>query len=257
MHTIFTTSADGSQVAYERHGAGPALLLLHGGGGSRQEWQAAGYIERLQDYFTVITLDLRGHGESAAPLDPAGYTSYKMGQDMLAVADACGMDHFALWGMSFGGKIGRYLAVQSERVDKIVLMGTLMGLGVAGKPRQDAIDFCAHWPPILQAQHDGALDIASLSQHDQEFLQGFNVPAILGWVRAMLDWPAVEPADFRCPALWLVGAEDKNAMQSVKEYEAVLPGSQVNLQVIAGLDHEQVFEAVEQVLPLMLRFMQG
>jgi pimeloyl-ACP methyl ester carboxylesterase len=254
MNTLFTISPDGTRVAYDRCGTGPAIVLLHGGGGMRQEWHQAGYVRRLQDKFTVITIDLRGHGESGLLTDPADYTTDKMGQDILSVADACGVDCFTIWAMSFGGKISRYLAVQSKRVAKIILMGTPLGLGVSGEPRQDAIDFCAHWPPIVKAQRDGTLDIDSLSQDDQDFLRRFNVPVVLAWVRAMLDWPTIEPADFRCPTLWLVGSKDRHAMVSLDEYKDSLDGSKVQVHIVESLDHEQVFSEIDRVFPTMMAF---
>lgn len=254
MDTLFTDSPDGSRVAYDRSGSGPAIVLLHGGGGSRQDWHQAGYVRRLQDSHTVIAVDLRGHGESDLPTDPADYTIEKMTQDILAVADACEVKQFALWGMSFGGKVGRYLAVQSERLARLVLMGTPLGPGVAGEQRQAAMDFCAHWPPILQALREGSLDFETLTGEDQELLKGLNIAAMLGWVRAMLDWGPVEPVDLRCPTLWLVGSEDRQAMASVREYEEALKGSRVTVSILAGLNHEQVFDEIERVLPSLLAF---
>ena len=141
MNTLFTTSPDGTRVAYDRSGTGPAIMLLHGGGSMRQEWHEAGYVRRLRDNFTVIAVDLRGHGESGMPTDPADYTTDKMGQDILAVADTCGVECFIVWGMSYGGKVSRYVAVQSERVAKLILMGTPLGPGVSSERRQEAIDF--------------------------------------------------------------------------------------------------------------------
>jgi len=254
VSTLFTDSPDGTRVAYDCSGTGPAIVLLHGGGGSRQEWHHAGYVSRLRDNYTVIAVDLRGHGESGLPTGPADYTVQKMLQDILAAVDACGVKQFALWGMSYGGKVGRYLAVQSERVAKLVLMGTPLGLGVTGEQRQEAIDFCAHWPPIMQALRDGVLDFESLSQKDQELLKGLNVAAMLGWVTEMLDWGSVEPADFRCPTLWLVGSEDRRAMASVRQYEEALKGSRVQVSILEGLNHEQVFDEIDRVLPIMLAF---
>jgi pimeloyl-ACP methyl ester carboxylesterase len=256
MSTLFANSPDGIRVAYDRSGAGPALVLLHGGGGTRQDWHAAGYVDRLRDSYTVVALDLRGHGESGLPTDPAQYTTDKLGEDILAVADACGVEQFTIWGMSYGGKVGRYLAAHSERVTKLVLMGTPMGLGVSGQRRQQALDFCGHWPPILQAQREGSLDLKTLPQHDQDMLQNFDLEVMLGWVRAMLHWPAIEPADFLCPTLWLVGSEDPYAMATYKEYEASLAGSQVQVQFLQGLDHDQVFDQIDQVLPILLAFTQ-
>ncbi len=124
MNTFLTTSLDGTQIAYDHIGTGPALILLHGGGSSRQDWHDEGYVKHLQENFTVITLDLRGHGESDLPTGPADYAIDKMMQDILAVADVCGVERFTIWGFSFGGRIGRYLAAQSGRVDKIILMCT-------------------------------------------------------------------------------------------------------------------------------------
>jgi pimeloyl-ACP methyl ester carboxylesterase len=254
MNTLFAASPDGMRVAYDLCGSGPAILLLHGGGTNRQDWHDAGYVNRLRDSFTVIALDLRGHGESSLPTDPADYTIDKMEGDILAVADACGVERFAIWAMSYGGKVGRYLAVHSDRVSKMVLMGTPLGPGVVGERRQQAVDFCAHWPPIVQAQQAGTLDLDTLSEMDRDMLGRLNVPAMLGWVRAMLDWPSVEPADFRCPTLWLVGSEDAHAMASIEEYQESLEGSRVEVLVVKGLDHEGVFDEIDQVFPMMLAF---
>jgi pimeloyl-ACP methyl ester carboxylesterase len=218
----------------------------------RQVWHEAGYISHLQSDFTVVTVDLRGHGESGMPTDPAEYTSEKMSQDILAVADACSVKRFIIWAMSYGTKICRYLSVHSERVTKLIMMEAQLGLGASDQLRQDAVDFCAHWPPILQAQRDGTLDLESLSQSDQDMIKSFNVPLVLPWVRALLDWPSIEPADFRCPTLWLAGSEDQHAIASIKEREESLKGSLVQVHIIEGLDHSQVFDEIDRVFPTML-----
>ena len=232
-------------------------MLLHGGGGSRQEWHETGYVSRLQEHFTVIAMDLRGHGESALPEDPADYTTDKLCQDSLTVADACSIERFSLWGMSYGGKVGRYLVVRSERVANCVLIGTPLGPGVSGQPRQDALDFCAHWFPIVRARRADTLDLTSLSANDQKLLQRLNVPAMLGWVRAMLDWPAIVPTDFRCPTLWVIGSEDRLAMDSLRAYEESLKASRVQVHLVEGLDHEQTFDEIDRVFPTMLTFIQA
>lgn len=257
METLFANSPDNVRIAYDRSGTGPAIVLIHGGGSSRQDWHEEGYVRRVQEDFTVITLDLRGHGESDLPTDPADYTTDKMEQDILAVADACGVENFIIWGMSYGGKIGRYLASRSERVVKIILMGTPMGPGATGNLRQEIENSCTRWPPILQAQRDGTLDLDSLSEADRDFLLHFNVPVILAWGQAMLDWPSIQPADFMCPTLWLIGSEDQQAMDSAREYEQSLKGSRVQLQIVEGLNHLQVFEKIDRVIPTMLAFNQS
>ena len=257
MNTLYTNSPDGTQIAYERSGAGPALVLLHGGGNSGQMWHEAGYVERLESHFTVIVPDLRGHGESGSPIEPSDYTTGKMIQDVVAVADACGVERFIIWGFSFGGKVGRYVATHSERVAKIILMGTPLGGGVSDEFRQYFEDFCAHWSPILQAQREGTLNLNSLSEEDRELSQRTNVPAMAAWGRAMIEWPVVEPADFLCPTLWLVGSEDRFAMSTVRKYERSLMASKIQLHIVEGLDHGQVFNEIDKVFATLLAFSQS
>jgi ferredoxin len=112
VDTSFVTLPDGSRIAYDVCGNGPAVLLLHGGGGSRREWHDAGYVARLQDEFTVITMDLRGHGESAAPTAPADYAIGRLLEDILAVADACGiLRGITDWGVAESVACANYYAV--------------------------------------------------------------------------------------------------------------------------------------------------
>jgi pimeloyl-ACP methyl ester carboxylesterase len=254
MTTLFATSPDGLKIAYDRIGTGPALVLLHGGGGSRQVWHEVGYVKRLQDAFTVIPIDLRGHGESDAPTEPGDYTIDKMMQDVLAVADACGVECFTLWGHSFGGKVGRHIAAHSRRVAKIVLMGSPLGNYISPQFRKEIKAFPAHWLPIIQAQRNGTLDLDSLSRDDRELWEDTNVPAMLGWGPAMLNWPPVEPADFHCPVLWLVGSEDSGAMVSVRKYKSSLEDTLVQLHILDGLDHFQVFQEIDASFAPMLAF---
>jgi len=73
----------------------------------------------------------------------------------------------------------------------------------------------------------------------------------------MLNWHVVEPADFRCPALWLVGSEDRVAMITVREYEQSLKASKVQLHIVEGLNHGQVFDEIDRVFATMLAFTQS
>jgi pimeloyl-ACP methyl ester carboxylesterase len=100
--TRFVASADGTRIAYDVQGRGPALILLPGRGFPRRTWHEYGYSSRLQDQFTVITLDHRNEGESETPTHLGGYTIDHYIADIHAVADACGMPHFLVWGTPSG-----------------------------------------------------------------------------------------------------------------------------------------------------------
>jgi pimeloyl-ACP methyl ester carboxylesterase len=256
MNTSSIVVPDGTQIFYDVVGDGSVIILLHGGGGgqSRKSWHEMGYVARLKNEFKVITMDIRGHGDSDKPTNPAAYAIQTMCNDVLAVADACGVERFTLWGFSYGGNIGRYLAAQSDRVEKIIVMGVPFGQAAAGEFRQFIIDFRAHWQPILQAQEAGTFDPATLSDEDKDVMAHMDVPVTLGWLIAMLDWGLNGPDDLLCPVLWLSGSENEGTVASMKVYKETAVSSNVQIQIIDGLNHPQEFEEIERVFPTMLAF---
>lgn len=257
MKTLYTRSPDNQQIAYSLSGSGPSLVLLHGGGSSREIWGETGYLDALGSEFTLITPDLRGHGESAKPTDPADYTEQKMTADILAVADACGAETFYLLGMSFGAKLARYLGAGSDRVEKLVMMATLLGQGTASSIRQQVLEFTGHWQPLLSQLNDGELEEKDLEPDDRETLEFLDVPVVMAWGQAMLDWGEVEAKDFLCPTLWLVGDQDQGPLESYQAYQDSLPGSKVRARILAGLDHPGTLTEIDQTLPLIKDFLTG
>jgi pimeloyl-ACP methyl ester carboxylesterase len=122
----FVTASDGIRLAYECHGAGPAVLLIHGFGSSRiQNWKSTGWYGGLAEAgFCVVAMDCRGHGDSGKPHDPALYGHDRMAEDAIAVMDAAAAAQPFVLGYSMGGYIGlRLLAAHPERVRKLAIAG--------------------------------------------------------------------------------------------------------------------------------------
>ena len=71
------------RIAWERHGGGDPLLLIHGLGYARWGWEPV--VEPLEQSFDVILFDNRGIGESDAP--PGPYTVAELAADAVQVLD--------------------------------------------------------------------------------------------------------------------------------------------------------------------------
>ena len=122
----FVTASDGTALAYERHGEGPAVVLVHGFGSSRmQNWKSTGWYGALTGAgFAIVAMDCRGHGDSGKPHDPQSYGHDRMAQDVLAVMDGCSLSSALVLGYSMGGFIGlRLLAFFPQRVVKLAIAG--------------------------------------------------------------------------------------------------------------------------------------
>lgn len=218
--TRFAASTDGTRIAYDVTGSGPVVILLHGGGENRRSWHAAGYVSRLAAEFTVVTMDIRGNGESDKPPTAAAYAPARLNQDVLAVANAVKAERFVIWGFSYGANVGRYLAAVSDRVRGMVYIGIPFGPAADGVFR------------------DRILGMA-------------NRPA---WLAALLDYPPIEPSHMRSPTLWVVGTANEGAYASAKAYQPKLAGTKVSLALVDGLTHAQEFASIDRVFSKQLDF---
>ena len=76
---------DGVKIYYEVHGSGPPLILTHGYSSTSAMWQ--GQIEALSKQHQLILWDMRGHGQSDYPDDPAAYSEALTVADIAALLD--------------------------------------------------------------------------------------------------------------------------------------------------------------------------
>jgi pimeloyl-ACP methyl ester carboxylesterase len=107
------------EMYYEEYGVGEPLALLHGFGGSGQNWHP--FTAELSERHRLIVVDLRGHGYSTNPENK--FTHRKAASDVFLLLDKLGIDHFSAMGISTGGMALLHMATsQPERIDSMVLI---------------------------------------------------------------------------------------------------------------------------------------
>ncbi len=114
---------DGVSLYYEVHGEGPALLLSHGYSATSQMW--GGQVDALSRRFKLIVWDMRGHGRSDYPDDPAAYSEAATVADMAALLDAVGARTAIVGGLSLGGYMSlAFNLAHPERVRSLLIIDT-------------------------------------------------------------------------------------------------------------------------------------
>jgi 3-oxoadipate enol-lactonase len=104
----------------------PALVFSHSLGCDLGMW--APQMPDLLDHFQILRYDTRGHGASAIPA--GDYTLDQLGQDVLALADKLNLSRLAFCGISMGGAVGQWLAINApQRLTKLVLANTSAKFG--------------------------------------------------------------------------------------------------------------------------------
>ena len=115
-------SVRGIELAYEVSGEGVPIVLLHGFPFNRTLWHEQ--VEALRERYTVITVDLRGHGETHAPVD-APATMDEMAEDVAALLDELQFERVVLGGLSMGGYVAlAFYRLFPARVRALVLADT-------------------------------------------------------------------------------------------------------------------------------------
>ena len=118
--TRFAQTAD-VRIAFDREGAGPPLLLMHGAEASRLMFGAL--MPHLSRHFSVIAYDQRDCGDSEGP--EAASTLADLADDAQRLIDSLGLGRAHVFGSSFGGRVAQALALLHPRsVDRLVLGST-------------------------------------------------------------------------------------------------------------------------------------
>lgn len=185
----FVVRPDGTRIAYDVAGSGPAAILLHGLTSSRQAWEPVTALLRSQ--FTCVRLDFRGHGESSTA--PA-YDLLSLVGDVHAVAEHLSLTGPAVVGHSLGATVAAlYAAVHDARAVVCVDQGLRFG-DFAARIQPLAVDLHGDRPMEAVMEFERGLVLepyAGIAELEERVL-AFDPAIVLGlWERA-LDTPPEE-----------------------------------------------------------------
>ena len=250
MQTV--TSPDGTEIAFERSGTGPPLVLVHGTAGDRTDWRTVQ--PALAETFTVYAMDRRGRGESG---DASTYAIEREFEDVATVVESIGRSAFLL-GHSFGAICALEAAVRTNGLRTLVLYEppvSVDGEEVASEEGLERLEAL-----IAEDDADEALtvflrDVAGVSQEEIDVLREgpewaagtaaiHTVPREIRAVNAYRS----ELDRFRTletPTRLLVGSESPPFLRGFSEVvDEVLPNSR--LVTLSGQGHQGMNTAPEQ-----------
>jgi pimeloyl-ACP methyl ester carboxylesterase len=230
-----TIDRAGVSIHYEVHGPdkAPPILLSHGYGATCRMWD--GQIAAFADRYRLVLWDMRGHGESGDPRDPALYSQALTVGDMAAVLDASGIERAVIAGLSLGGVMSlAFHIAHPERVRALMLFDTGPGFRNPEARRQ--------WNERAEARAgeleekglavSGGGDETRLGRHR-------SAQGLAGAARGMLaqfDSSLIDSLpSIAVPTLVLVGAEDHHFLGAADYMAAKIPGARKI--VIPGAGH--------------------
>jgi pimeloyl-ACP methyl ester carboxylesterase len=185
-------------------GEGRPFVLIHGYfSNAFTNWIRYGHAARLAEAgFRVIMPDLRAHGESAKPHDPAAYPPDILAEDGFALVEHLALTDYDLGGYSLGGRTAMRMLVKGARPSRAILAG----MGLEG---------------ILHATGRGGFfrnvltNLGSFPRGTSEWMTeaflkttGGDPVALLHILETFVDTPIEALGAIDVPALVVTGAED-------------------------------------------------
>jgi 3-oxoadipate enol-lactonase len=235
--------ANGIAQYYQRHGAGPPVVLIHALGLDHRMWERQ--IAAIETTCTAYTYDVRGHGISDVSAGP--YTLSGFAEDLVGLFDALGLESAHLVGLSLGGTIAQQFAITwPARVRSLVLADT------TSEYDQEARRLLADRADIAEAEGMAPLVESILARWFTKSFQQMK-PASVEQIRSLLletnpggyaaACRAVLEVDLTerlvtvdVPTLVLVGSEDTaTPPEMALRIQEYIPGSA--LEVIPGAAH--------------------
>lgn len=235
----------GARIRYASFGAGPTVILLHGGLGHSGNW---GYqVPALSEAgYRVLLIDSRGHGSSTR--DERPYTYELMASDVVAVMDSLAIDRAAFIGWSDGACTALVVAMMApERVQGVFFFGCNMD--PSGTKEIDESD------PLLQrcfSRH--AKDYASLSATPGDF--GDFVTAVSLMMKTEPNYDAADLARITVPVTIAQSERDEFIKREHADYLArSIPGAEFRL--LPGVSHFAPLQRPALFNGALLAFLSG
>lgn len=249
-------SADGTPIGFERHGSGPALVLVLGAFNDRSAGEALA--AHLVPHFTVVNYDRRGRGDSG---DTLPYDVDREVDDLAAMIDVAG-GSAAVFGYSSGAVLAMIAAEKGLPITQLALYDPPFPL--EGKATEFFAQLAAD---IRTALTDGRRgDAVELFQ-----TRGVGIPPeVVAQIRQAPFWPALERIAPTLEYESIILAADPGLPERVGALTLVIAGSDSppsvteaaktladrlpdgTLCVLAGQSHDLVAEVVGPVIAQFL-----
>ncbi|MFJ9055038.1 alpha/beta fold hydrolase [Streptomyces sp. NPDC102409] len=235
--------SDGASVYYERHGSGPAIVFVHGSGGNHAAWWQQ--VAALRDEFTVVTLDLRGFGNTEPDVRQTEFDSQSFYADVVAVLDREELTDAMLVGQSIGSIAAlRAGLVRPGRVGSVVLGHSLGGIShpelkeLAAADRAEAVKLPVVDRLLTRRFQQERADLTLLFRQ----MGTFNTATMQDLRNLDTDGPGLEEIqDSGVRIAFLAGERDAVlGVETVTRAHELVAGS--HLEIVPGAPHSMYWE---------------
>lgn len=192
---------DGLELAYRIVGDGRPFVLFHGLASSSREWLSLAEVLAARGRRLILP-DMRGHGDSAQPRDPAAYPPDSLVDDGLALVEHLGLDDYDLGGYSLGGRVALRMQVRGARPTRVIVAG--QGLDAVTRQRRPNSLYRRVLTALIAGEE---FEPGSPEAAAAQWIDG-DPQAFLNVLDSLVPTPAADLTRLTTPTLVLIGDQD-------------------------------------------------
>jgi 3-oxoadipate enol-lactonase len=249
-----TLDVNGIGLYYEVSGQGEPLVFLHGLGSCSQDWEFQ--VAEFSKEYRVITMDLRGHGQSARPRGP--YSIEMLASDAAGLLGALGVGAAHVVGLSLGGAVAFQLAVSfPSLVKSLIIVNSGPDARIRTVRQRLMVATRLAMVRLLGLRRVGAAlskkllpgpDLAGVRATFRERFVRNDRDSYLAALRALLGWSVISHiGDITCPTLVIAADNDYTPVAIKEAYVAKIPGAKLvvipNSRHALPVEKPQIFNA--------------
>ena len=270
MTRMALSALEGALVNVEQSGNGPAVVVLHGFTGHAETWRS--FMDAARSDYTLIAVDLPGHGASDSPDDPKLYSMERHVQALMEILDGLGLQRVVWLGYSLGGRIALSVAIANpERTSALVLESASPGLARLDESRMrvredemlaDWIEevgvdrFVGYWESLPLWDSQSCLPAEARENLRRQRLQNSSI-GLANSLRGVGTGaqPALHDRLHRlsAPTLIVAGEDDTRFSAIAREMHKAMSHSQ--LEVLPGTGHAAHLEQPSQFNRAVMDFL--
>lgn len=234
----------GIRMYYELHGAGPPLLLIHGGAGNGMQFEKQ--LPAFTPRYRCIVPDCCAQGRTTDRPGPLTY--HAMAEDMIALLDHLHVKRVDVMGWSDGGNIGLDMAMHHPgRVKHLVTFGA--NFQPDGLNPQDV-----EWNNTATAESFGPgmkEGWTKLNPQPDHYEEAMN--KIIALWRTLPNWSLADLHAIRAKCLICAGDHDLIRRDHTEQLAHAIPGAE--MWIVPNASHSAMIERYDVVNPRVLEFL--
>lgn len=249
----FIISTDGAKIAYNVFGKGFPLVLVHGMGSNKEMWADRKWNEIFDKYFTVITIDVRGNGESDKSYASDFYAINNIIDDINLIVRECGFNDYNYFGHSYGATIGLQLCKHTTNIKRIICGGTTFG----NKFFKEIVpEWIEEYKNLGIIKKNSTLNELDLSKEDIEWINKTDFDLSVAQLKAWNNWEGVNIKDIKTNLAMYSGTKDNpHILQNLNINKTEMKKNNIAFKIFEDLNHTDLVSNVNVVSPWVLDFL--